>query len=126
MLVALPVAQAIGISTLAITPTLGVLAVAQVVSRTATHGLTRPARELLFTVIDRDAKYHAKNAIDTVAYRLGDFGSSWLYKGLSAIGAGSGAVAIAAMPLVMIWLSLATILGVGFRRRAADVPQEST
>jgi AAA family ATP:ADP antiporter len=125
VLLVLPLAQAIGISALALAPSLTVLAVAQVVSRTATHGLTRPARELLFTVIDRDAKYHAKNAIDTIAYRLGDFGSSWLHQGLIAIGAGSAAVAIAALPLVIGWVSLAVILGAGFRRRATSL-QEST
>lgn len=126
VLLALPIAQGIGISALAMAPSLGVLAVAQVVSRTATHGLTRPARELLFTVIDRDAKYHAKNAIDTIAYRLGDFGSSWLHKGLLALGAGSAAVAVAAVPLVILWVTLATILGVGFRRRASPALQESS
>jgi AAA family ATP:ADP antiporter len=125
VLFVLPVAQGIGISALAIAPSLGALAVVQIITRTATHGLTRPARELLFTVVDRDAKYHAKNAIDTIAYRLGDFGSSWLHKGLIAIGAGSSAIAIAALPLVVIWMSLAMLLGAGFRRRAATVVQET-
>jgi AAA family ATP:ADP antiporter len=125
VLFALPIAQGIGISVLAMAPSLGALAVAQVISRTFTHGLTRPARELLFTVVDRDAKYHAKNAIDTVGYRLGDFGSSWLHKGLIAMGAGSAAVAVAAVPLVVIWMSLAMLLGAGFRRRTATAVKES-
>lgn len=125
VLFVLPIAQGIGISVLAMAPSLGALAIVQVISRTATHGLTRPARELLFTVVDRDAKYHAKNAIDTIAYRLGDFGSSWLHKGLVAMGAGSAAVAVAAVPLVVIWMSLAMLLGAGFRRRAPTVVQET-
>lgn len=120
VLLVLPIAQAVGITTLAVAPSLSVLAIAMIVSRTATHGLTRPARELLFTVVDRDSKYHAKNAIDTVAYRLGDFGSSWLHTGLVALGAGSAAVAIAAVPLVLVWVTLATVLGAGFRRRAKE------
>jgi AAA family ATP:ADP antiporter len=120
VLLALPIAQAAGITALAVAPSLSVLAVAMVISRSATHGLTRPARELLFTVVDRDAKYHAKNAIDTVAYRLGDFGSSWLHTGLVALGAGSAAVAVAAVPLVIVWVTLATVLGAGFRRRAKE------
>jgi AAA family ATP:ADP antiporter len=125
VLLVLPIAQAAGITTLALAPSLTALAIAQVITRTATHGLTRPARELLFTVVDRDAKYHAKNAIDTIAYRLGDFGSSWLHQGLLAIGAGSAAVAVAALPLVLGWVSLAFVLGAGFRRRATSL-QEST
>lgn len=120
VLLVLPIAQAVGITALAVAPSLTVLAVAMTVSRTATHGLTRPARELLFTVVDRDSKYHAKNAIDTVAYRLGDFGSSWLHTGLVALGAGSAAVVLASVPLVLVWVTLATVLGAGFRRRAKE------
>jgi AAA family ATP:ADP antiporter len=97
-------------------PSLTVLAVVQVISRSATHGLTRPTRELLFTVISRDDKYRAKNAIDTIGYRLGDASSSWLNKGLVAMSAGSG-VLIGALVLVAIWLGFAALLGVGFRRR---------
>ncbi|HTJ41141.1 MAG TPA: MFS transporter [Kofleriaceae bacterium] len=118
VLMILPLSQAIGISSLVVAPSLATLAIAQVASRSATHGLTRPAREMLFTVVSRDDKYRAKNAIDTVAYRLGDFGSSWLYKGLVAAGAGGGAVIAASAPLVAIWLALAFVLGAGFRRRS--------
>jgi AAA family ATP:ADP antiporter len=120
VLLVLPVVQLVGITWLAVAPSLTVLAVAMAVSRTATHGLTRPARELLFTVVDRDAKYHAKHAIDTVAYRFGDFGSSWLHTGLVALGAGTAAVAVAAVPLVLVWVTLATVLGAGFHRRAKE------
>jgi AAA family ATP:ADP antiporter len=116
VLLALPIAQAIGLTVTALAPSLLTLAVVLVTSKSLTHGLTRPARELLFTVVSRDDKYRAKNAIDTVGYRLGDLGSSWLNKGLAAIG--GHAVAIATVPLVAIWLALAAIVGVGFRRRA--------
>jgi len=116
VLAVLPIAQAIGLSVIAARPSLAALAVVLVVSKAATHGLTRPARELLFTVVSRDDKYRAKNAIDTIGYRIGDLGSSWLNRGLAALGA--GALAIATFPLVAIWLALAASIGVGFRRRA--------
>ena len=116
VLAVLPLAQAAGISVLTAAPSLTALAIVQVISRSATHGLTRPARELLFTVISRDDKYRAKNAIDTIGYRLGDAASSWLDKGLVALSAGSG-VLIGSIPVIAIWLGLAALLGVGFRRR---------
>jgi len=122
VLAVLPLAQATGISVLTAAPSLTALAIVQVISRSATHGLTRPARELLFTVVDRDDKYRAKNAIDTIGYRLGDAASSWLNKALVAISAGSG-VLIGAIPLVVIWLGFAALLGAGFRRRA---PKETS
>lgn len=119
VLCVLPLTQGIGISILAASPTITVLAVVQVIVRATTHGLTRPARELLFTVVEREDKYHAKNLIDIVGYRFGDFASSWLHKGIVAIGAGSAALAVAAVPLAAVWIGLALFLGTGFRKRLA-------
>lgn len=118
VLVVLPVARIAGLAVLAAWPSLAVLAVVQVIGNAATHGLTRPSRELLFTVVDRDDKYRAKNAIDTIGYRFGDLGASWLNQGLKAIG--GGAIALATIPLAAIWLVLATFTGIGFRRRLAE------
>lgn len=120
VLCVLPLVQLASISGLTWAPSLSVLALAMVAGKAATHGLTRPARELLFTVLTRDEKYRAKHAIDTIGYRLGDVASSWLYKGLTALKAGAGVLAGAALPLVAIWLALATLLGAGFRRRVTQ------
>jgi AAA family ATP:ADP antiporter len=113
----LPLTQAVGITLLLEAPSLAILAVVQVASRAATHGITRPARELLFTVVDPDDKYRAKNAIDTMVYRLGDLGSAWLHRALTAAGAGGGALAVATLALAAVWLALAATLGAGFRQR---------
>ena len=122
VLAILPLTQLVGLSALVLAPSLGALMIVQVISRSATHGLTRPARELLFTVVSRDDKYRAKNAIDTIAYRFGDLASSWLNAGLIAIGGGLALIG-AAVPLVAIWLGCAAFLGAGFRRRVtADTP----
>ncbi len=118
VLCVLPLIQGIGIAWLVSAPSLGALAVIAVAGRSATHGLTRPARELLFTVIPRADKYRAKNVIDTMVYRLGDFGSSWLNKGLAA--AGAMVLTLAAVPLTLVWLAMAGWLGVAFRRRAKE------
>jgi ATP:ADP antiporter, AAA family len=104
-------------SVLAASGSLAMLGIVMVATRASTHGLTRPARELLFTVVDREDKYHAKNAIDTVGYRLGDLGASWVHKGIAAVSSGAGALVIAAIPLTAIWIGLAITLGIGFRRR---------
>ncbi|MDQ3335814.1 MAG: MFS transporter [Myxococcota bacterium] len=117
VLALLPLAQGIGISVLAATPVIKTLVPVQIVTRAITHGLARPARELLFTVVSRDDKYQAKHAIDTFGYRLGDFGSAWLYNGLKAAGAGSLALVGAMLPLAAVWMGIAVFLGVGYRRR---------
>ncbi|HEY5949492.1 MAG TPA: MFS transporter [Kofleriaceae bacterium] len=117
VLCVLPLAQCAGIVGLVAVPTLATLVIVQVTSRTATHGLTRPARELLFTVVNRDEKYRGKHVIDTLVLRFGDFASSWLYTGLVAMSAGTAMLTVAAVPLTLAWLVLALILGAGFRRR---------
>jgi AAA family ATP:ADP antiporter len=117
VLAVLPLARGIGLTVLGATSSLAALRIVQVIGTAATHGLTRPARELLFTVVSRDDKYRAKNAIDTIGYRFGDLASSWLNKGLVAIG--GAALAIAPLPLAAVWLAFAAIVGVGFRRRVA-------
>ncbi|MDX2086965.1 MAG: MFS transporter [Kofleriaceae bacterium] len=116
----LPIAQAVGISTLALTPTVSVLAIVQVIARSSTHGLTRPARELLFTVATREDKYHAKNVIDLAGYRFGDFASSWAKRGLVALGGGAATLIAATLALTGIWLALAIALGLGFRNRTKE------
>jgi ATP:ADP antiporter, AAA family len=123
VLAVLPLARGIGLTVLGATSSLAALRVVQVIGNSATHGLTRPARELLFTVVSRDDKYRAKNAIDTIGYRFGDLASSWLNKGLAAIG--GLALAIAPLPLAAVWLALAAIAGIGFRRRAAAHPESA-
>lgn len=115
VLAILPLVQAFSVTLLAVEPTLTALVISMVASRAANHGLTRPSRELLFTVVDRDSKYRAKNVIDTIVYRFGDLVSSWLYTAIE--GSGAMALAIATYPLVAIWVVLATFAGFEFRHR---------
>jgi AAA family ATP:ADP antiporter len=122
VMIALPLAQAAGISLLAFVPSLAILIAVQATTRALTHGLTRPARELLFTVLPTDDKYRAKNAIDTVGYRFGDFSSAWLHRLLVSLGTGSLALAAAMIPLAAAWIALALVLGAGFKRRLHQAP----
>jgi AAA family ATP:ADP antiporter len=114
----LPLVQGVGLLSLEVAPSLATIALVSILSRSATHGLTRPARELLFTVVSRDDKYRAKNVIDTLVLRFGDFGAAWLRTGLVAISAGAALLTAAIVPLTIGWLALALALGAGFRRRA--------
>ena len=57
---------------LAVAATFPVLAGVMIVRRVGEYALIRPGREMLFTAVDAQTKYKAKNAIDTVVYRGGD------------------------------------------------------
>jgi ATP:ADP antiporter, AAA family len=119
VLCVLPLVQGAAIISLVAAPTLATLVVLQVMSGTATHGLTRPSRELCFTVVTRDEKYRGKHVIDTLVLRFGDFASSWLRTGLVALSAGGALLTVFAVPLALVWLTLALVIGAGFRRRAS-------
>lgn len=116
VLAILPLVQGGAVLALALAPGLATATAASAIGRAATHGLSRPSRELLFTAVPRDDKYRAKNVIDTLVYRFGDFGSAWLTRGLAALAVPLAAVAV---PLAVAWAALGMALGIGHRRRTA-------
>jgi AAA family ATP:ADP antiporter len=117
VLAILPIVQAASLVVLLATPTLDVLIAVMVIGKFTTHGVMRPARELLFTVVPRGEKYRAKNVIDTLVFRFGDVGSSWLHHGLVAAGLAGTGLLFVALPVTALWLATAAFLGLGFRRR---------
>jgi ATP:ADP antiporter, AAA family len=114
----LPVLALAGFAAMAAAPVLAVLLVFQVARRAADYAVARPAREMLFTVLHRDAKYKSKNFIDTVVFRGGDAASGWLYGGLKALGLALPGMSIAAIPGVLAWLALGIFLGRRYARLA--------
>ena len=68
------------------TPLPMLVAMVQVGTRASEFALAKPARETIYTRVDREARYKAKAAIDTVVYRGGDLAFAWIYKPLSAFG----------------------------------------
>ena len=68
------------------TPLPMLVAMVQVGTRASEFALAKPARETIYTRVDREARYKAKAAIDTVVYRGGDLSFAWIYKPLSAFG----------------------------------------
>ena len=68
----LPLVFAVGFAVLAAAPVLAVVIAFQALQRTANFAISNPAREVLFTVVERDEKYKAKNVIDIVAVRGAD------------------------------------------------------
>ena len=50
----------------------------QVVRRAGNYAITRPAREILFTAVDKEARFKTKPIIDVAVYRGGDVFWIWL------------------------------------------------
>jgi ATP:ADP antiporter, AAA family len=76
----------IGYCALAMSPLPLLVAVVQVATRSSEFSLAKPARETLYTRVDRESRYKAKAFIDTAIYRGGDLTYVWLHKWLAAFG----------------------------------------
>ncbi|CAI6007246.1 unnamed protein product [Closterium sp. NIES-64] len=84
-LAASPVAALIGMAAIAWHPTPLVVAGSEALRKVVTYVLTRPSREILFTVVTREEKYKAKVTIDTVVQRLGDAAAAGFFRLLGGV-----------------------------------------
>lgn len=111
VLALLPVIAVVGFMALGAFPTLAVLVVFGVIRRAGEYAISKPAREILFTVVSPEEKYKAKNVVDTVVYRGGDAISGWLFEGLRMLGMGFSGIAFAAVPIAALWAVTGYLLG---------------
>jgi AAA family ATP:ADP antiporter len=102
-LVFLPIASVIGFSTVGLAPVLVVFILFTVVRRVGEYAISKPAREVLFTVVSREEKYKAKNFIDTAISRGGDAATGWIVNGVKAFGATTTQLAWILVPISILW-----------------------
>jgi AAA family ATP:ADP antiporter len=114
----MPLVTAAGLALLGAAPLLGVLAGFQALRRAGDYALTRPAREILFTVVTPAEKYRVKNVIDTLVYRAGDAVGAWVFAALTTLGLGLSGAAYIGAGIAMLWFVLALWLGRTEERRA--------
>jgi ATP:ADP antiporter, AAA family len=107
----LPAMSMLGFGLLAVLPALGVIVGFQVLRRASNFALTRPAREILFTVVPREDRYKAKAFIDTAVYRTGDQVGAWSYALIGGLGWGATQAAVVAIILSAAWLANSLWLG---------------
>jgi AAA family ATP:ADP antiporter len=118
LLTFVPLLMTAGYAVFALAPTFMVLVLVYAVRRVADYAITRPCRDTLFTVVNRQEKYQAKSLIDTFAYRGGDALSGSLYKALSGgLGASPAAIGWLGAGISALWTLVALALGRGFQRR---------
>ena len=115
----LPLVFALGFVALWATPMLWVVIAFQAVQRAANFAISNPAREVLFTVVEREEKYKAKNVIDNVVFRGSDAMFGWVFTALRGAGLELGAISLATVPVTAGWLALAIALGRMQEKRAS-------
>ncbi len=104
-----------GMLILATTPIITVILALQVIRRAGNYAITRPAREMLFTAVDRETRFKAKPVIDIVVYRGGDMLNAWAFTALTmGFGLSLGAVAMVGALIATIWALVGVYLGKTF------------
>uniref|UniRef100_A0A1J3KAQ5 ADP,ATP carrier protein n=1 Tax=Noccaea caerulescens TaxID=107243 RepID=A0A1J3KAQ5_NOCCA len=97
---------------IAIWPTWVTVAVSETVRKVTTYVVTRPGKELLFTVVSQDEKYKAKVCIDVIVQRLGDAAAAGLFEVLTiALGGQTSTASLYALPVCLVWIVTAYFLG---------------
>ena len=103
LLVSIPVVMVFGLTVFAAFGTFSVLAAAMVLRRWGEYALIRPGREMLFSKVDRESKYKAKNVCDVAVYRIADAAFAQIKKLLDGIGMGGPAQALTAAAVAALW-----------------------
>jgi AAA family ATP:ADP antiporter len=119
-LMLMPLVSIVAFGAVALVPTLAVIIGLGVIRRAMEYAITRPSREVLFTVVSREERYKAKNVIDTVVNRGGDALSSWMNEGIKSLGASTAHIALVAMPIAALW----AVLGLWLGRKQEQLAQE--
>jgi AAA family ATP:ADP antiporter len=117
----LPAFAALGLVILAMAPLLSVFLAIDIARRAGEYGVTRPAREMLFTSLDRETRFKTKPVVDVAVYRGGDAWWGSIFSFMSeGVGLGYSVMALIGAGLAAIWTGSGVYLGRAFNRRESD------
>lgn len=109
-MVLLPVTVSLGFIGLSLTGSFVALVILEAAFKAMQRGVTRPARETLFTVVDRQDRYKGKAVIDTFVYRTGDVVGAWTEGALGKLGGGVATLTALVVPGAVAWAVLSVWL----------------
>lgn len=118
LLVAVPLIVMVGFLALSMTGSFAVLAVVLVVRRWGEYAFIRPGREMLFSKLDTESKYKAKNLIDVPVYRGADALVAQLQNAVRASGMAGATVALIGAGAALTWASVGAWLGSRHEKKA--------
>lgn len=76
----------LGFGVLMASPLPVMVAIVQVLQRAGEFALAKPARETIYTRVDRPSRYKGKAVIDTAVFRGTDLAFVWIHKGVAVLG----------------------------------------
>ncbi|MBN1610161.1 MAG: hypothetical protein JW940_26275 [Polyangiaceae bacterium] len=118
----MPFVSLTGYSFVAFTPVLSLIFVAKIAENSLDYSLSNTARQALWLVTSRDAKYKAKQVIDTFVVRAGDvMAAASVWVGVRLRFDTRGFLGFN-MGLVLLWIGVLALLAREHARRAASEP----
>jgi ATP:ADP antiporter, AAA family len=112
LLTLLPLVMIGGFMLLAAFNVFGVIAAVLIARRWGEYAFIRPGREMLFSRLDTESKYKAKNFIDVPVYRAADYVGAQAKTALDAFGSiGPAGVALVGAALAAAWAVVGWQLG---------------
>lgn len=113
-----PILAVVGFVIIAVVPILTVLLAVDIARRAGNYGVMRPAREMLFTSVDREARFKSKPVVDVVVYRGGDaiWGNVFAFMS-TGLGYGFSLMALIGAAFAAVWTVSGAYLGRVFNRR---------
>ncbi len=103
LLTIIPVAIFFGFVALALWNTFAVLAVVIVLRRSGEYAFVRPGREMLWTPMNKETKYKAKNFVDVPVYRGADAAVAQLQSAIERAGFGVQTLALLGALGAILW-----------------------
>lgn len=100
-----------GFLALAATGTLAVLAAVWIARRAMEYAFVRPGREMLWSPLDKETKYKAKNTVDVPVYRGSDAIVAQINKAMEGAGIGPAAIATLGAGVALVWAGVGWWLG---------------
>jgi len=111
LLTAVPIAMICAFIVLSMFNVFGAIAAALVLRRWGEYSFIRPGREMLFSTLDIETKYKAKNFIDVPVYRAADYVGAQAKTALDAMTATPAAAALVGAGLAAAWAVNGFLLG---------------
>jgi AAA family ATP:ADP antiporter len=117
LLTIVPVVLVAGFLAIAAFGTILAVGIAMVLRRWGEYAFVRPGREMLWSRLDTETKYKAKNFVDVPVYRAADFAGAQAKTGLEALGMSAAGAALLGAAIAVGWAVNGWWLG---RRHDAD------
>ena len=111
LLTFLPLAMVIGFLVLSAFNVFAVLAVVFVLRRWGEYAFIRPGREMLFSRLDTETKYKAKNFIDVPVYRAADYVGAQAKTAIDAVASSPAIALVIGAALAGLWAVNGWFLG---------------